>query len=290
MRLRPFFRRFRSEIFGWLKVAVVTGVAVAIVVGGVWGAYAEAWPAMVAHSYFRLRSVKVSCDSRAAEPSALAARAGLYDGTSLWQIDPEHGREALAAVPWVREARVERRFPDEVSVEVLRREAVAATVTKEGTYLVDGDGVIYREGDTVPYVDLPYLTGWDRSESRGERVSRLRAQMAIVRAVENAGIAVSQLDVDAAGIFRLYPEAPSVAVVLGPSPRASSIAQRLQTVWKALPERAEDLREIDLSYSDRAVLRTQPGRASSVISAMAGANDARDRVTTASEPEGASRG
>src|SRR5262245_4717265 len=130
MRLRPFFRRFRSDFFVWAKVVVVVAGAVAIVGGGVWAAYAEAWPAVVAHSYFRLRSVKVACDSRAAEPSALAARAGLYDGTSLWQIDPEHGREALASVPWVRDARVERRFPDEVSVQVFRREAVAATVTK----------------------------------------------------------------------------------------------------------------------------------------------------------------
>jgi cell division protein FtsQ len=290
MRLKPFFRRFRSDFFAWAKVVVVAGGAVAIVVGGVWAAYAEAWPAMVSHSYFRLRSVKVACDSRAAEPSALAARAGLYDGTSLWQIDTEHGREALAAVPWVRAARVERRFPDEVSVEVLRREPVAATVTKDGPFLIDRDGVIYREGETVPYMDLPYLTGWDRSASRGERVSRLRTEMAIVRAVQDAGIAVSQLDVDAEGIFRLYPENPSVAVVLGSAPRPSAVAQRLLTVWKALPERADDLREIDLSYTDRAVLRTHPGRTSSVISAMAGTNDVRDRVTTATPPEGAHRG
>jgi cell division septal protein FtsQ len=269
MRLRPFFRRFRSDFFVWARAVVVTVLAIGIVGGSAWAVYAEAWPALVAHSYFRLRSVKVVCDSAAGEPTALAARAGLYDGTSLWQIDPDDGRSALESVPWVRDVRIERQFPDQVSVQVYRREAVAATVVEDGTFLIDGDGVVYREGEAAPLVDLPYLTGWNASESRAERVTQLRTQMALIDAVEAAGIAVSQVDVDADGVFRVYPENRRIVIVLGREPAVETVLARLQAVWPALPEGA-DLREIDLSYTDRAVLRTAPGRMRAVISAMAG--------------------
>jgi cell division protein FtsQ len=270
MRLRPFFRRFRSDFFLWARFVVVTALITGVVGGAGWAVYAELWPAMVAHSYFQLRSVRVVCDSAAGDPAALAARAGLYDGTSLWQIDPEDGRSALASMPWVREARIERRFPDQVSVQVYRRDAVAATVTEDGPFLIDRDGVVYREGSSVPYVDLPYLTGWSDTETRASRVTRLRAQLALMRAVEAAGIAVSQVDVDVGGVFRLYPQDRRLVVVLGRTPQVETLVARLQTVWKALPKKGEDVREIDLSYGDRAVLRTVRGRVGAVISAMVG--------------------
>ena len=281
MRLRPFFRRIRSDFLHWARFVVVTALITGVVAGSGWAVYAELWPAMVAHSYFQLRSVRVVCDSAAGDPAALAARAGLYDGTSLWQIDPEDGRSALASMPWVREARIERRFPDQVSVQVYRREAVAATVTADGPFLIDRDGVVYREGDSVPYVDLPYLTGWSDTETQASRVTRLREQLALVRAIEAAGIAVSQVDVDVGGVFRVYPQERRLVVVLGRNPQVETLVGRLQVVWKALPEQGGDLREIDLSYSDRAVLRTVHGRVGAVISAMAGNVSRESSVRTA---------
>jgi len=98
MRLRPLFRRFRSELLHGIRFVAMTGVITGLVAGAAWGAYSELLPAVIAHSYFRLRSVKVVCDSAAGEPASLAARAGLYDGTSLWEIDTHAATRALASV------------------------------------------------------------------------------------------------------------------------------------------------------------------------------------------------
>jgi cell division septal protein FtsQ len=286
MRLRPFLRRFRSDFLGWLRFTAVTVVVTGLVAGAAWGAYAEVWPAMVAHSYFRLRSVKVSCDSAAAEPASLAAHAGLYDGTSLWEIDPRHARSALASVPWVRDARIFRRFPDQVAVEVFRREAVAATVGEQGPFLIDAHGVVYREGEEVPHADLPYLTGWSAAVAHADRAARLRTSMRVLEAVQAVGIAVSEVHVDEAGTFRVYPDARRVVVTLGREPDPDALAERLAAVWSAVPD-SEDLREIDLSYADRAVVRTAAGRAKAVIAAMAGTPSGED---TRSAPAGGGAG
>jgi len=268
MRLRPFLRRFRADLFSVARYVAATGVVTGLVVGAAWGLYGEAWPAMVGHSYFRLRAVKVVCDSPAEQPSELAARAGLYDGTSLWEIDPGQARNALASLPWVRDARIFRLFPDEVSVEVFRRDPVALTVVDGTTYLIDGEGVVYREGDEAPNVDLPYLTGWADTPSQPDRVALLRSEMRLADQIEKkAGIEISQVHVDEHGTFRVYPDGRRLVIVLGNAPQADVIARRLSMLWSTLPL-SDDLREIDLSYADRAVLRTTAGRARGVISAM----------------------
>jgi len=270
MRLRPFLRRFRADFFIVARYVAATGILTGLVAGAAWGAYAEVWPAMAAHAYFRLRSVKVLCDSPAEQPAVLAARAGLYDGTSLWEIDPGQARQALASMPWVRDARIFRLFPDQVSLEVFRRDPVALTVVGGATYLVDGEGVVYREGDQVPSADLPYLTGWSAVADHADRVALLRTELNLVREIERSGIVVSQLHVDSAGVFRVYPDGRRIVVVLGGEAQAETAARRLSQVWATLPP-SEDLREIDLSYADRAVLRTAAGRSVGVISAMLGA-------------------
>lgn len=270
MRLRPFLRRFRADFFIVARYVAATGIVTGLVAGAAWGVYAEAWPAMIAHSYFRLRAVKVVCDSPAEQPSDLAARAGLYDGTSLWEIDPGQARNALASLPWVRDARIFRLFPDEVAVEVFRRDPVALTVIDGTTYLIDREGVVYREGDETPNLDLPYLTGWAHAPSQPDRIALLRSEMKLADELGRVEIPVSQVHVDADGTFRVYPDDRRVVVVLGRAPQADVVARRLSMLWKSLPM-SEDLREIDLSYADRAVLRAAAGRARGVISAMSGA-------------------
>jgi cell division septal protein FtsQ len=272
MRLRPFLRRFRADFFIVARFVAATGVVTGLLVGAAWGGYTQVWPAMVSHSYFRLRSVKVFCDSPAEQPTALAARAGLYDGTSLWDIDPGAARRGLASVPWVRDARIFRLFPDQVAVEVFRRDPVALTVVEGTTYMIDREGVVYREGDQAPNLDLPLLTGWNDAAEQADRVARLRAEMGLAQAIERAGVSISQVHVDADGTFWVYPDGRQVRVALGLEPKAQLAARRLSALWSTLPM-SEDLREIDLSYPDRVVLRTAAGRVRGVISAMVGARE-----------------
>jgi cell division protein FtsQ len=269
MRLRPYFRRFKTDVLSWSRFTVATLVCTATVAAGAYGAYAAVWPALAGHAYFRLRSVKVMCNSQAATPGVLASRAGLYEGTSLWEVDTSGAERALAAAPWVRSATVARRFPSHVSLRVDRREPIAATFAGDGPYLIDAAGIVYREEEDVPFVDLPYLTGWQQAATRAERIARLHRCLAIARAAAELGVAVSEIYADEQGTYWLYPENRRISVRLGAVTDARLTASRLRAVLSTLPEPASDIREVDLSYPDRAVLRTARGRARQVASILA---------------------
>ncbi len=270
MRFRPILRKFRTDVASWSRLAVISLVCTAAVAASAYGAYLRIWPAVANHSYFRLRSVKVRCDSAAAKPAELASIAGLFEGTSVWNVDVERAESALASAPWVSDARVSRHFPGQVSVEVYRREPVAATVDENGSYLIDGEGVIYREAGQAPFADLPYLTGWNAAAERSARVALLRRSLAIIDAAALSGVRVSQVHIDSEGVYWVYPEAVRVSVRLGASPDPRQQLPRLASVMTALARSTDEMGELDLEYPDRAILRVSSGKLKQVIASVAG--------------------
>ena len=290
MRLRPLLRRLKSDITSRGPAALVALGIVAGAAGAAHAAVAWVWPAVVEHPYFKIRSIRVKCDTDSTPPEVIAARAGLFDGTSVWDVDVERAELILGKATWVREARVTRRFPDRVTLEVRLREAVAATLTPDGPYLVDREGVVFREEGESGHPDLPYVTGWDRARSRGERIARLRRALEIVVAAEKAGIELSELNIDAAGEAWIYPEMPRIAVRIGRRFDAETAALRLRAVLERLPERSvAQLYAIDLGYPDRVVLRTEKDKVGGLSSLLARTQrPARPRAVTVSAGAGKS--
>lgn len=269
MRLRQFLRRRWSDVTGWSRLVAATAVVVGLLGSLGYCACAYVWPAFAGHPYFRLRSVGIACDTDAASPALLASRAGLYDGTSLWAIDVEAAEAALESASWVRSAGVFRRFPDHVDVRVHRREPIAATLTERGPFLIDGEGVVYREEGRITYPDLPWVTGWDRGASRGEHILRLRRAVGLLSAAQAEDVMISQVHVDVDGVVWAFPESHRVSVRLGSSFDAATSLRRLRVVLATLPAKEVELKEIDLTYPDRAVVRTARGRVSRTIAAVA---------------------
>jgi len=270
MTLRPKLRKLRTDLAGWSRIVVISAACTVAVCASAFGAYTRIWPAVVGHSYFKLRSVKVRCNSAVAGPSMLASRAGLFEGTSVWNVDTGRAETALAAAPWVADARVSRRFPGQVSVEVYRRVPVAATVGADGPYLIDSEGVIYREEEQLPFADLPYLTGWDQAGERSARIALLRRSLGIVKSADTSGVRVSEVHIDENGLYWVYPEGGKLAVRLGDTPDPDRQLPRLAAVMAAIPRGPEALTELDLTYPDRAVLRVGKKQVSRVISIVAG--------------------
>ncbi len=267
MRLRPLLRRLRGSAGGWLKSAITTAVVMSAVAGVVHVALAYVRPALVSHGYFELRSIRVVSDGADLTPAEVARRAGLYGGTSIWDVDVKAAEAVLAAPSWVSRASVRRYFPDRVEVTISGRRAVAATVVAGRFYSVDVDGVVYR-GEERSRPDLPYLSGWDTPAGHGARVLRLRTALAVALAAERGGLRVSQVDMDADGAVRLFPESPSLLVSFGRRFDADESVGRLLVVIESLDEGAlAGVREIDLSYPGRAVVRTRRGRFTTVLSA-----------------------
>lgn len=266
-RLRPKLRQLRVvllEIAGTIARAALGAAAGFVTVLFVFGI---AVPFVTHHDYFRLRTVRVSCDDPTVSPRALASVAGLWHDSTVWQVDPEAARKSIETVPWVEKASVVRHFPWQVTVEVSRRKAVAATLAGDGVFLVDASGAVFREPGEERAPDLPFVRGWNRSALRGERIERLRTLMGVVQDATAAGYTVSEVLVDDQGDYWFYPEEPRVAVALGRNPRSESYFERLSVALEALEGNLGLAREIDVAAPRGVVVRTESPAASQALAA-----------------------
>jgi cell division protein FtsQ len=93
--------------------------------------------------------------------------AGLRPGQNILTAALAEARAALLRDPWVREAHVERRFPNKVRIEIAEREAVAE-VELGGLYLVDAQGAVFKRVDPREGLDLPVITGLSRRDFESE--------------------------------------------------------------------------------------------------------------------------
>src|SRR5690242_17869448 len=107
-------RKAKAAAAVWVRRAAVGTGALALVATASWAAWARVVPYVMGHDYFRLRTIRVSSDETRVAPETLAEIAGLYEDSSLWNVDPDAIGASLRDASWVREARVSRHFPWQV--------------------------------------------------------------------------------------------------------------------------------------------------------------------------------
>ena len=116
----------------------------------------------IAEPLMRIRHVAVHSDVPLAEDQVLAL-SGIQAGEHWYTVGTAAIEKRLEASPLVRQARVERVFPDTVRLTVWGRQPVALLLAASGgrslPVLVDGDGVIFRLGSTRGDLDLPVVSG-----------------------------------------------------------------------------------------------------------------------------------
>ncbi len=269
MWLRPLLRKAKSDMLVAGRLLAVAFTACGVFTAAAYLFVGYLVPSVSDHRYFELRSVKIASDAELTDPERLATAAGLFEGTSLWRIDTEQARRELEKPGWVRRADVIRRFPDRVTLRIFKRVAVAATIVEGSVYLVDEEGVVFREEGPSERPDLPYLVGWQDAATHGERVARLRRLVDVLAEAGGHGLEISELEVDAEGGVLFYPEAPRIVVRVGAQSDLVESFDRLEVVLTSVARGVDNVAEIDLTYPDRAVVRTRAGRMDRVISARA---------------------
>lgn len=93
---------------------------------------------------FQVAAVEVRGAS-ALDPAQVVAWAGLGTAVPIWRVDTALAERRLAAHPLVAGARVYRRWPRRIVVELVERRPVGYAPVAGGYAAVDGDGrVLYR--------------------------------------------------------------------------------------------------------------------------------------------------
>lgn len=125
-----------------------------------------------------IRTITVEGEQRLSEAEVLGA-AGIALGDNVFAHSESDVHEALLGHPWIADAHVERRLPGTLRITI--RERVAAAILElEEPYLVSDEGAVFKTLEPGDPVDLPVITGIDRSRFFGERAFRTQVLTSIV--------------------------------------------------------------------------------------------------------------
>lgn len=185
---------------------------------------------------------------RMTEASDLLAALDAERGMPILSIDVAHARDAIEALPWVRSAKVERRLPGTVHVQIEERTPYALW-QRAGRYtLVD------REGKTlvdIPAADdsLPLIVGPDAPAHAAELFEALNSEADLAARVR-AAVRVGQRR------WNVYLDSfeGGTAIRL-PEDDITGAWSRLAALERAHQLLERDLDFIDLRISDRLVVR-----------------------------------
>lgn len=120
------------------------------------------------------------------DKAELLAALGVQRGSPILAFDPHTARLALEQIPWVAEARVERRLPDTIFVAIREREPMALWQHDQELRLVDAEGVVLTAKDLSKWPNLPMLVGANAPARGPELLRQLAAESTISPRVEAA--------------------------------------------------------------------------------------------------------
>jgi cell division protein FtsQ len=123
---------------------------------------------------FTLRRVEITGAQRV---SRLAIYNVAFDQDSMAMplVDLRATRERLLRFGWIREARVSRRLPDTLVIDVIERQPVAIWQNGGRLTLIDGDGVALEPVRVEAMPDLPLVIGPDANRHIASLAALLQA-------------------------------------------------------------------------------------------------------------------
>jgi len=124
-----------------------------------------------ARAGFQVEKVEVHGTERMDEMAVYAIALGQVD-RSMLNIDLPRVRQDIMHLPWVQDARISRRLPDTLVVDVVERKPAAVWQQGGKLSLIDAEGVVLEPVSPAAMPDLPLLVGTD-ANLQAARLARL---------------------------------------------------------------------------------------------------------------------
>ena len=219
--------------------------ALAACAAALWGL----WTAMFTHNdQYRIETVSVSGDTTALTPEEIRSVSRLREGANIFCTTAAAARRRLTAASLnVADARVRKRLPSSVDIEIVPRRPIARLLDGEFIRALDRDGLVFPilERDEDKYGTLPFLyNGVDTP--RVPLGSRLRAVRGTPTEAEGRLARALQL-------VRAVDETPDCPLRILEADVSDRIYLTVQTVhdrtvrfaWEEIPDEASIRRAVD---------------------------------------------
>jgi cell division protein FtsQ len=110
--------------------------------------------------WLAISDVQVEGRERTSREAILNAL-GLVRGLPILAVDPAQAKRRLEAMPWIRSASIERRFPDTLYIRIVERQPLAFWQRQGKLVLVDREGTVIPSERLDRFGDLIVLVGGD---------------------------------------------------------------------------------------------------------------------------------
>ena len=143
------------------------------------------------------------------DPETLLSAIGVNPGGSLIGFDAAVAKRILENLDWIKSAKVQRRFPNQLDISVAEREPFAVWQRGKDYYIIDASGTAMSGFAAAQLVRLPLVTGDGANTAAAELINQLEAYpdlMLQVNAAARVGSRRWTLYLDS-GVTVLLPEA-----------------------------------------------------------------------------------
>ena len=148
-----------QRMASWAIVGIVGGIVIAIAIfAGVPGMMRAQAADLAARAGFEVDKVEVRGVERMDELSVYNIALGQVD-RSMLSLDLPKVRGEMLKLGWVKDARISRRLPDTLVVDIVEREPVAVWQHNGQLHLIDVNGVVLQSVSASAMPDLPLVVG-----------------------------------------------------------------------------------------------------------------------------------
>jgi cell division protein FtsQ len=208
------------------------------------------------HAVFAIRGITVSGDVTHNNTLTLRANVAPHLRGTFFTLDLGRARAAFEAVPWVRQAVVQREFPNRLRVQLQEHRAVAYWGPEGESRLVNSFGEVFEANvGEVEQDGLPRLQGPD-----GQSAQIWEAFQGLRPLFEPMDLALEQLELSGRGSWRARLDSGAV-IELGAG-SLPEVQARTQVFLKTLTQvsarygrKPEALETADLRHQDGYALR-----------------------------------
>lgn len=245
LRLRPLLRIGRIV----LLVVLVIGAPWWLWQSGLAGRGAD-WAgrsALAVSAWLGLSVQDILLEGRTSTPrEQVVAAVGAKRGDPMIALDIAAMRTRLEAVPWIKSAVVERRYPDTLHVRIVERVPLALWQRGGRLMLVDSEGVVLDEENLGRYRDLLMVIGDDAPRAVPGLLAVLRTEPALAKKVVAATLV---------GTRRWNLRLDNGVDVRLPADNADAAWTRLAALDRQHKLLGRDVTTIDLRLPDRLILK-----------------------------------
>lgn len=159
IELLPVSEATLQRMASWAIVGIVVGIAIAIAIfAGLPGMAKQQAAEIAARAGFEVDKVEVRGVERMDELPVYNIALGQVD-RSMLSLDLPKVRQEMLKLGWVKDARISRRLPDTLVVDIVERDPVAVWQHGGQLHLIDVNGVVLQSVSASAMPDLPLVVG-----------------------------------------------------------------------------------------------------------------------------------